>query len=260
MAVPTFVAAGTIAVDVADPGSITPTPPTHQANDILVVGAMLANTGGTELTTATAGWAEIAKIIPNRQIKWWWKRAAGSGTAGPTITSDTTDIFTICYAIRGCITTGTPYEDATTSGDFATQDTTPDTAEIDTTAADRLVVGSLGVRDNTAWGTPPPPATWGLDDDSTSSAGTDVRFTFISKTVSSAATVSAVQIGILNTIEHWGCVTLGFIPPSVAGTNAQINIGDAWKSIAGVQINIGDTWKEVVGMQLNIGDTWKEVF
>ena len=44
------------------------------------------------------------------------------------------------------------------------------------------------------------------------------------------------------------------------GTNTQINIGDAWKEIAGVQINIGDVWKTVEGMQINIGDAWKTIF
>ena len=45
-----------------------------------------------------------------------------------------------------------------------------------------------------------------------------------------------------------------------AGTNTQINIGDAWKEIAGIQINIGDAWKAVAGMQVNIGDAWKTIF
>lgn len=44
------------------------------------------------------------------------------------------------------------------------------------------------------------------------------------------------------------------------GTNCQINIGDAWKEIAGMQINIGDDWKEVAGAQINIGDDWKTIF
>ena len=46
----------------------------------------------------------------------------------------------------------------------------------------------------------------------------------------------------------------------VGGTNAQINIGDTWKTIAGMQINIGDDWKAVEGAQINIGDTWKTIF
>jgi len=45
-----------------------------------------------------------------------------------------------------------------------------------------------------------------------------------------------------------------------SGTNAQINIGDAWKSIEGMQINIGDSWKVVEGAQVNIGDSWKTIF
>ncbi len=54
-------------------------------------------------------------------------------------------------------------------------------------------------------------------------------------------------------------ITVTYTEASV-GTNTQINIGDAWKEIAGIQINIGDTWKAVEGMQINIGDTWKTIF
>lgn len=49
-------------------------------------------------------------------------------------------------------------------------------------------------------------------------------------------------------------------PFPTAGTNTQINIGDAWKEISSMKINIGDTWKEIVGFQINIGDTWKTIF
>lgn len=45
-----------------------------------------------------------------------------------------------------------------------------------------------------------------------------------------------------------------------SGTNMQINIGDAWKTVEGMKINIGDTWKTVEGAQINIGDTWKTIF
>ena len=45
-----------------------------------------------------------------------------------------------------------------------------------------------------------------------------------------------------------------------AGTNMQINIGDAWKTVDGMQINIGDVWKNVDGAQINIGDSWKTIF
>lgn len=47
---------------------------------------------------------------------------------------------------------------------------------------------------------------------------------------------------------------------AAAGTNFQINIGDAWKAVAAMQINIGDVWKAVAGAQVNIGDVWKSIF
>ena len=45
-----------------------------------------------------------------------------------------------------------------------------------------------------------------------------------------------------------------------AGTNMEINIGDAWKDVDKLEINIGDTWKDVTKVQLNVGDTWKTIF
>lgn len=52
----------------------------------------------------------------------------------------------------------------------------------------------------------------------------------------------------------------GFAYPFAAGTNMQLNIADAWKSVDGMQINIGDSWKPVAGAQVNIGDAWKTIF
>ncbi len=56
-----------------------------------------------------------------------------------------------------------------------------------------------------------------------------------------------------------GCISIYALVEDV-GTNFQVNIGDAWKSVAGVQINIGDAWKSVKGAQVNIGDAWKTIF
>lgn len=44
------------------------------------------------------------------------------------------------------------------------------------------------------------------------------------------------------------------------GTNFQVNIGDAWKTVDAMKINIGDTWKDVAAVKINIGDTWRDVF
>lgn len=47
---------------------------------------------------------------------------------------------------------------------------------------------------------------------------------------------------------------------AAAGTNAKININDAWKTIAALKINIGDAWKTFAAAKLNIGDAWKTLF
>jgi hypothetical protein len=38
----------------------------------------------------------------------------------------------------------------------------------------------------------------------------------------------------------------------------QVNIGGAWKDIAGVYVNIGGTWKSALSMKCNIGGVWKD--
>ena len=74
------------------------------------------------------------------------------------------------------------------------------------------------------------------------------------------------KIGLSSLPSPWGTTSADqdFIPAfyavystTAAGTNMQINIGDAWKEISAMQINIGDAWKAVVGAQINIGDAWK---
>jgi hypothetical protein len=77
MTYPSFISAGSIAYNIDV--DITPTPPAHQADDILLVMAQ-CHTGGV-LSTATAGWTEIAEIDGIRNFAWYWKRATGSGTA-----------------------------------------------------------------------------------------------------------------------------------------------------------------------------------
>ena len=76
-----------------------------------------------------------------------------------------------------------------------------------------------------------------------------------------SSTFTGVAGGNISSSGRWICNAVAFKEVAAGGgTNAQINIGDAWKSIAGMQINIGDAWKTVAGMQVNIGDTWKTIF
>jgi hypothetical protein len=184
----TFIAAGAIAYDLTDPGSVTPEVPAHQADDILIVAAYNQGTYPTNNAdvpaTATAGWTQIASIDGNEAGAWWWKRAVDGSTTGPVITSTYTDLFAICYVFRGCTTTGTPFEDATTAGNLGDASATSTTALITTTDVGLLVAAFLTVGDDTAWsanlGCSPPPPGWDLEDNSTTSQGTDCRFTVIS--------------------------------------------------------------------------------
>jgi hypothetical protein len=204
-----FVSAGSIAY--AAGTSITPTMPTHQTDDILIVSCQ--NQSATSTSTATGGWSSIATSSNSIYANWFWKRATGAGTAGPTITSSAGEQHAIGYVIRGAVAAGTPYEDATVNALSAANHTTPFTATIDTTSTNRLAMCFLMRFNDNAWATPPPPSGWTSDSSTTTTDGLDSGFYAISKAIASASTVSSVQIGTWNAGDsHWHSLTLAFIP------------------------------------------------
>jgi hypothetical protein len=210
MSRPTFIAAGAIATDTGGPASTTPTPPTHVAQDILIAAAYNAN--GDAMSTATGGWAEIAAIAGTDDLVWFWKRATAAGTAGPTITAAGTDQFAICYVIRGCVESGTPYEDATTNNDATTAATTPDTALITTVGTDRLVMCFAGWDTNIGFSSGNPPANWTSNNNTQSAAGTGIGFGVISIFKLAADDQASVVVGTLSASVLHGTLTVAFIP------------------------------------------------
>lgn len=222
-AIPTFEGAGAIASDTISTITVIPTPPAHIEDDILLVASW--NHIGDIPTTSTPGWAEIASSDPGGHAAvWFWKRAPGSGTAGPTITApSSSDTYALVYVIRGAITTETPYEDPTIYVAPSAQRNVL-SSTIDTTGSDRLVIASAGINDNTDYSSGYPPAGWSAEDNKASTAGDDARFTVISKGEASATTVSQVQIGNLATGENLITLTLAFTTPSVGYTNKVINV------------------------------------
>ena len=222
-----FVAAGAIDADTVGGASFTPTPPTHTTDDILIAASW--NEGGSKPTTATEGWAEIATGAGTADATWWWKRAAAAGTAGPTITAADTDCFGIVAVYRGCVKTGTPYVDATTSGDGGTTDTTPNTALITTTNVNQFAVAILGHGDDIAFASDNPPATWTNDATVLVGTGTDAGFTFMSKTVAAAGNVDAVSFGTWAAGEAYWALTLALIPQPTAAITGTItaSVGEA---------------------------------
>jgi hypothetical protein len=209
MAVPTFVAAGAIATDLNGAASVTPTPPTHVANDILI--AVAYNDFDSDMATATAGWTQLTSqgTPGNFGMAFWWKRATAAGTAGPTITAAGTDQFAYVLAYRGCITTGSPFENYTPNSGTST---TPTGTIVVTTGADRLVVALEIQGLNTAFSSGYPPSGWTNDSRLTSASGTTAGFAAISKTRLVAGNESAPTLGTLASSVSWNVSTFALIP------------------------------------------------
>ena len=218
--VPQFISVGSIAEDLTGACAITPTPPTHLVGDILV--ASLWNEGGSKPVTATVGWSEIATVAGTADATWYWLRATTTTTVGPAVTAADTDCFGTVYVIRGAITTGTPYEDATTSGDGGTSTTTPRTATITTTGINRLAIGFLNHGDDIAFASGFPPATWTSTSSVSTGGGTDAGFQTIAKGVYTAGDVPAVAFGTWSVAEAFSAVTLAFIPGTYDIYNGKI--------------------------------------
>jgi hypothetical protein len=136
VAAPTIQAEGTIATGVTT-GVPSITIPAHQADDILVVVATVwvPNTltpDAAQIPTPST-WnllgTQIGQPAASPRDGWhavFWKRAAGAGetvtfTRGAGWDDGTDTVYNgIAFVIRGCTTTGDPFENATTAGPYTT--------------------------------------------------------------------------------------------------------------------------------------------
>jgi len=204
---PIYIAASAIVYDVSGAASTTPTPPAHIADDILII--MASNESGSTMSTVTAGWTQIAQYDGDMNVAWFWKRAAGSGTAGATITAADTDQYAICYIIRHCYTGGAPYEDETAIGDRTDEILT---SEVTTISGNRLVASFAAIANTEEWDHSPPPINWTLNNDAFEGTGDFVTFTVISRNQAAIATIAQAIIGTQTYNEYWGSLTLAFKP------------------------------------------------
>jgi cellulose synthase/poly-beta-1,6-N-acetylglucosamine synthase-like glycosyltransferase/transposase-like protein len=247
---PTFVSAGSIIADTTGGGSVTPTMPSHLADDILIVSAQ--NTGGDTPVTSTTGWQTIATVTGTSDARWFWKRATGAGTAGPTITTSNTDLFAIGYVIRGAITTGTPFEATKTAGDNTTASTTPTTSSLTTLGGNRLVITFVNHDDDTTFSSGNPPSGWTADSNVTSASGTQVGFNVISKTQASAGVVSQATVGTLAASELWASTTFAFKPNTdlTPGVTIKLQEDDgsfgSWSDKATIMNNVSTSGSRVI--------------
>jgi hypothetical protein len=122
MAAPTLQAEGALAV--ATTGDLTTVLPAHQADDVFVLasGLWAPNSSDVPLIAAPAGWTELAQLHTGSsldgKLTWHWKRAASGAESNPTLVRPTgadTGADTCwggrAYVIRGCVTSGNPWDE-----------------------------------------------------------------------------------------------------------------------------------------------------
>ena len=214
MAQPTYVASGTAAAG-ASASSVAPGYPTLQADDILILQSFSGNDAAWTHDTPS-GWTLISSVT-NAGISayFYWKRATGSesGTLTHTRSGGTGGLFyAIIHSFRGCIATGTPYEDATTNG--VTTSTTPSTATIDTTDVDRLVCAFCSFAGDDAISSGYPPTGYTDRSNVSTATGSDGRMMLATIGQASAGTVTGVTLATIAAAQAWRTLALALIPAS----------------------------------------------
>jgi len=213
---------------VASGTSITPVIPANDAsNDILL---MEAWTNAARTFTTPTNWTSFGfnENSANMSSAWFWKRATGSD-GNPTSTVDTALSSTVggygrIYVIRGCVTTGDPFEDATIHAlDLSTR---IDTEAVTTTDVDRLVASYGIVDDDNVYTAGHPPANWVSHGPRlTSTTGGDAMSVAIEIDAPTATTVAQVSFGDMAN-DYCRSLTVAWIPVPVGGLPT--TIGGAW--------------------------------
>lgn len=208
-------------------GSNSPTIPTHQANDIIIVAAVFwgPNTAGDAEqiptpTNYTLLGSQVGQPAAANRDGWsalFWRRVSGAGTTVTVTrgaswdTGSDTCFGARAYVIRGCRTTGNPFEDGLNSG--------PHTAAnqafpvVTVSGSYRLVVQFGNSMDNQTFAMTSSGWTTGTEDNDP--AGTDCSFQTARKdsisasTTGDTATVSAPAQGA------YAFHGVSFVPPAI---------------------------------------------
>jgi hypothetical protein len=242
MAAPVLQAEG--AIGIGQTGGQTPVMPAHQANDILVVQhviwapntaspgvtALSAPTGFTKMFASDLKWPASGDVDGCMNLH--WMRATGSAHTAPLSRPASSDTGTDtahggrCFVIRGCITTGDPWDDIKAS--LAQQAANGTVAAVTVSGAERLVVQFLCATCD--WATDPSLAGWTAGTVSESTTGTDGGSrTFRKDNVSASTTADTLTIpaadagGVANT-GFYGIFGISFKPPTAAPPATQISL------------------------------------
>lgn len=125
-------------------GTIYITYPSVQADDIIVA---LIYTGGATGCSTPSGWTLVKEISTPPNLQLFWKRATGSESGNQWFVGASNDqIMGAMSVFRGCITTGSPFDDGFTNSG------TDDTMEVSLTTApdvnDCMILACYGMDDD----------------------------------------------------------------------------------------------------------------
>jgi len=184
MAAPTLQAEG--ALTGVTTGTVSPTIPTHQANDILfaTVIAYVPNTiSDAAVIPTVASWTKLGEtrmvggVDIEGGVAFFWTRAPSAGTTVTFTRGASWDTGTdSCFAarvdvIRGCINTGNPWDAAALSARHEAADQPFDAVTV--SGSERMVVQFGGCGDNTTFAMTA--SGWTAGTGSSISTGTDAN-------------------------------------------------------------------------------------
>lgn len=239
-------------------GSLSPTIPTHQADDIIVVAAVFwgPNTAGDAAqiptpTNYTLLGVQVGQPAAANRDGWsalFWRRVTGAGTTVTLTrgaswdTGNDTCFGARAYVIRGCRTTGDPFEDSQNTGPHTTANQA--FAALTVLNTSRLAVQFGNSMDNAAFAMTS--SGWATGTEDNSGTGTDCSFQTARKgeistnTSADTATVSAPAQGAY---AFHGVV---FIPPafilgadgSASGTGTVASVSSAIAGVVGGAVGV----------------------
>lgn len=215
MAAPTLQDGGTLQAHNSGT-TVTGTLGTHQADDILVV-IYGHNTTGNTFTTPS-GWTAHPtgrQDTGGEASHCFWKRATSSSETNPATTVSITMTSSIggyarCYVIRGCVTSGDPFDN--TAGNNGAS-TTPNPPSLTSTGADRLMFYGIYVGDDNTWSSGMPPTNYTQVGRLATTSGGDCMTDAIWRALASAGTEdpAAMTMSASDPWFHWA---FAFKPPS----------------------------------------------
>lgn len=222
MAAPILQAQG--ATSASTSSTVSPVVPAHVADDILIAHTVFWGPDSFSISKGTGGgsWAYLdsgQNVDGYWQIE--WQRAVGAGTTysytHDNLNNDTgadTCLGARVYVIRGCTTSGNPWDSTNKTGLLTAANGA--FATVTVSAAERMVVQFGAVTDNLAFAMTSSGWTTGTEDNA--STGTDCAFqtarkdNVASSTGADTATVSAPAAGF------YAFFGVSFKPPAAAAT------------------------------------------